>query len=189
MRGTPSRNSGGHGGLRRASTRPVRPPARPPAQSSGHVVDEKQQSIDPNPPPLAVQPRRRAVLPGLHRISRPIVMQQHMGSMYPPVSAGSVASRYLPVPYTPKRATSTSKSRPGTKLTTPKLSITSVSTGRFSIRARQGVDKGVINQIKNILKRAKKFVRVNSKRLSKSKALSVIITLLGRNETVDLQIL
>jgi hypothetical protein len=105
------------------------------------------------------------------------------------VSSVSAASRYHPVPQTPKRVKSTSKPRASTQITTPKLSINSIGAGRFLIRARQGVDKGVLHQIKNLLKRSKKYVQVNSKRLSKTKALSVIVSLLGRNETVDLQLL
>jgi hypothetical protein len=68
------------------------------------------------------------------------------------------------------------------------LKIVLVSPGHYRIRS-DSVNEGVIAQIKNLLSRLKKRIAVQGTPVNKSKAFSVIMSLIRERRTVDINIL
>ena len=68
------------------------------------------------------------------------------------------------------------------------LKIVVVSPGHYRVRS-DSVDEGVIAQIKNLLSRLKKRIAVQGTPVSKSKAFSLIMSLIRERRTVDINIL
>ncbi len=71
---------------------------------------------------------------------------------------------------------------------TPKLSINQIDSGRFLIRARRGVTKGIRHQVMHLLQRVRGKVKINGRLHTKKQAREVIIDLLAQNITVDVEI-
>ena len=66
------------------------------------------------------------------------------------------------------------------------LKIVVVSPGHYRVRS-DSVDEGVIAQIKNLLSRLKKRIAVQGTPVSKSKAFSLIMSLIRERRTVDIK--
>ena len=71
---------------------------------------------------------------------------------------------------------------------TPKLSVNQIDSGRFLIRARRGVTKGIRHQVMHLLQRVRGKVKINGRLHTKKQAREVIIDLLAQNITVDVEI-
>ena len=81
------------------------------------------------------------------------------------------------------------KSRGGYGWTpTPRLSVNQIDAGRYLLRSRRGVTKGIRHQVMHLLNRVRGKIKVNGRLHSKRQAREVIIDLLAQNITVDVEL-
>ena len=75
---------------------------------------------------------------------------------------------------------------------TPKISLKTLSPGHFEVRAgaskHAGADRGMRQIIISLLRRAPKHIYVNGHKHTKKAALTVIMRMLEKRQTVDIQL-
>jgi len=178
------------------------------AADEKHAADEKQAEAEPRTrrrrggplapggTPLAAVRARGRILQALAQPHIPVAPARVAGPlvaarlMHRPGRYGKHGVTYQKAPrniVSPFRMNYTSKGGHGWN-PTPKLSINQIDSGRFLIRARRGVTKGIRHQVMHLLQRVRGKVKINGRLHTKKQAREVIIDLLAQNITVDVEI-
>ena len=154
------------------SEAPVTP--TPPRRGWSGTPIEQQRALGRSLRRMAVQPRL------------PPALIRHVRKRYTK-TVGAAPVRQVRNVTSPYVATYTPKGGHGWT-PTPRLSVNQIDSGRYLLRARRGITKGVRHQVVHLLNRVRGKVKVNGRVLRKKQAREVIIDLLAQNITVDVSI-
>ena len=170
-------------------------PRRRPASPRFGDDDEKMQIIQDPPTPGEIKPKaQRRLAEALGRAPRRILSAPsrvargrrdlHARLKYGREGVVRTVQRNIVSPFRMNY-----KARGGHGWTpTPRLSVNQIDAGRFLLRARRGVTKGVRHQVMHLLNRVRGKLKINGRIHSKLQAREVIIDLLAQNTTVDVEI-
>ena len=163
------------GGSRRAGRRPIEQPV-----SGGSQDDEKQQEVEPHYPPIAQSFDR--VTQQFHQAH---TLRKHHAS-----TLGHKAIHAIPPHERSRFSLGQTKHRGsyGMHSATPALSVNTIGSGHFLIRARRGVTKGIRHQVLHLLRRAPSAFFVNGHKHNKKQAYTIIMDLLRQNKTVEVRL-
>ena len=110
----------------------------------------------------------------IHQAHRARIERRARGTAISPAyrHLGSTVSKGFGGPYTSK----------------PRLSVNTIGPGNYILSARQGMSRGVRQQILNLLARAPKQMWVNGHKQDKKAAYTLIIDLLRKHESVEIML-